>query len=928
MADGDVVRNIKIVATGEGIDQTTQATKTLGDATDKAAASATASNSAWVDAAAKSYLVGKAYEIATAAATSYDSALKSLGQTVHGMSQDNTGLSKLFLDTWQEGIDKIASYVALNEKAGKLGTDFYQQITKGAEDLLKVIDNLNAALRPTLGTNGLQNGSTFNTLVTGMQKDGNLQGQTADVNSLNNAVTNPEKLAAAQKLLHDMAEDGQTLGSLKIAGTLLGPEAAANLQNDSYYLEGIKKSFDAVKTTDLIKQADIDRAVSMTIQFDASKTIIDAWFTKSTSDWSGLGIEIQQLWLNAQNNFASILTTVDAIFARTKDIASVKADPNNSIWTKIGDYFNDGTVQKMTDVERALEVAKQTLGSQLQNPQNVKNNISNLQSASDKLSPDTSSPAGAGAGAIGPEKIDNTKDAYDRAVESVLKYIEVTKAAAASTGLGSGEQEKAKITAQLYAAAIKDGLSPALATAKSLEGDFGEAAKKASDALTDAKLKSDASRGNQLLFASAEDVKIADQLKAKYGDDIPRALASTEAATIRMHDSMKTLVDDIKNMAGAFGNDLVQGILSGKGAMDSLTAAAGSLGKSLTSAGINNIIKDPTSVVGYAEAGIGIVTEWITGNSEKKKQEEAARQAAAAAAAKAVQDGLDRSAAFNAQANTASVDTSTVAGQIAAFDINAQQQRAAEAKAGNQAILALENDLAVQRQSIIDKANQAIAKTMNDFLLSIKTGSLSTLSPEDQLKAAQSQFSSDVTGAKSGNQDAISRITADASNLLNIAKSFYASTSGYTSIYQGVTDAVSSLANTKLLSASPDANITSQAVAQLDKFGPSKGFASGGYVSNGSYGVDSVMARLAGGEHVTRSSSVNAATRSSLDYINRTGNAPGSDDVVRVLTQGFNNQTSVLSDKLDNIASRVQSLENTTRNTSNQRRVPGTQKAA
>jgi hypothetical protein len=268
-----------------------------------------------------------------------------------------------------------------------------------------------------------------------------------------------------------------------------------------------------------------------------------------------------------------------------------------------------------------------------------------------------------------------------------------------------------------------------------------------------------------------------------------------------------------------------------------------------------------------------------------------------------------------------------VAGQISAFDVQAQQARANEAKAGNQAIVALENDLAKQRQAIVDKANQAIAKTMNDFLLSIKTGSLSTLSPEDQLKAAQSQFSSDLTGAKSGNQDAISRITADATNLLNIAKSFYASTSGYNSIYQGVTDAVSSLANTKLLSASPDANITSQAPvqAQLDK---AKGYASGGYVSNGSYGVDSVMAKLAGGEHVTRSSSVNAATRSSLDYINRTGNAPGSDDVVRVLTQGFNNQTAAVVEELRGLSDRMKSVENAVRTTSNQRRVPGIQKAA
>src|SRR5205807_1432789 len=47
--------------------------------------------------------------------------------------------------------------------------------------------------------------------------------------------------------------------------------------------------------------------------------------------------------------------------------------------------------------------------------------------------------------------------AYDRAVDSVNKYIEVTKAATATVGLSNAAQEKAKVVAQLTAAAMKDG---------------------------------------------------------------------------------------------------------------------------------------------------------------------------------------------------------------------------------------------------------------------------------------------------------------------------------------------------------------------------------------------------------------------------------------------------------------------------------------
>lgn len=63
-------------------------------------------------------------------------------------------------------------------------------------------------------------------------------------------------------------------------------------------------------------------------------------------------------------------------------------------------------------------------------------------------------------------------------------------------------------------------------------------------------------------------------------------------------------------------------------------------------------------------------------------------------------------------------------------------------------------------------------------------------------------------------------------------------------------------------------------------------YAGGGIVGNGIYDRDSVLARyagggniaLAGGEFVTRATSVNNRTSPTLDYINRTGSLPGNDN--------------------------------------------------
>lgn len=67
-------------------------------------------------------------------------------------------------------------------------------------------------------------------------------------------------------------------------------------------------------------------------------------------------------------------------------------------------------------------------------------------------------------------------------------------------------------------------------------------------------------------------------------------------------------------------------------------------------------------------------------------------------------------------------------------------------------------------------------------------------------------------------------------------------------------------------------------------------FAGGGMVGNGTYNVDSVLARyagggniaLAGGEYVTRATSVNSRTAPALEYINRTGSLPGGDSAAIV----------------------------------------------
>ncbi|MCK1313715.1 hypothetical protein [Bradyrhizobium sp. 23] len=206
--------------------------------------------------------------------------------------------------------------------------------------------------------------------------------------------------------------------------------------------------------------------------------------------------------------------------------------------------------------------------------------------------------------------------------------------------------------------------------------------------------------------------------------------------------------------------------------------------------------------------------------------------------------------------------------------------------------------------------------------------------------------------AATGDQDAISKVTSDAQTLLQLAKAFYASSTGYGDIYKTVIDTVNGLMNSALYKAPTDTGIITSGNADPDPqgtamrermaqwatgdtsgagdFANALGYASGGVVTNGVYGRDSVTAKLAGGEFVTKSQSVNPATMGALQHINRTGRAPGQDntEVVRVLAQGFNGQTVAIVDAINGLSDRMKKLEDTTRQVSNQRRVPGSDKRA
>ncbi len=358
---------------------------------------------------------------------------------------------------------------------------------------------------------------------------------------------------------------GERLAALDVAKTFFGDAVAANLAKDSDYLNKMLVAADEIKSKDLVSQTSIDNAVELQNRLDAAEKILsERWHPIQDALTAG-GILMKEIWINIVENIAA---AVDAISKFLVKVTEVDAYDLRTFGKKLNEgataFMNLTTTPESraaseaslgisnNPADIAMLAARQRLGSGLSNPGNIAAATDQVNTIQNKVFPDVSKDPSKKA-------VEDTTSAYDRAEESVLKYIETTKAASLSVSDAAAEQEKFKVVAQLTAAGMKDGLTPEAAKLKAEMSGLGEQAGIAADALPKAKEVSNIDFSRKTAFLSQEDVSIATQLKGIYGNDVPAALNSTYAAGIRVNDAFKEIGSAIETNLTSGLTDIVSG---------------------------------------------------------------------------------------------------------------------------------------------------------------------------------------------------------------------------------------------------------------------------------------------------------------------------------------------------------------------------------
>lgn len=467
-------------------------------------------------------------------------------------------------EAWDLGNAKLAEYVALGEKAASSGlsSDFFQRTTKAATDAKLPVDDLTKAFEKlNAQANSDQLGGTQGTnRLSELVKAGNFKGNTG-VGELANASTTEDKFRAISSLIDQAMQKGERLAALDVAKTFLGDAVAANLAKDSEYLDKMLASAARVSATDLVPDSAVANAIDLENRYDAAVKILSERWHPIQDILTAGGMQMKEIWVDIVEAIAHafdwLVKMADYLSGRlyqgARDFLSVLATGYKEAQ---GPAYIDPAAQ-MTDARSRLAVG-------LQNPATVNQARDNTNFIQNTLKNSAWSDKSKNPGN------DNAPDtsAYDRAEESLRKYIETSDAAAKSIDLTTAAQERAKAVAQLTAAGMKDGLTREAANAKAEMSGLADAAGQAADALAKARVGSQIKFGSQTSLLSQGDVAIAQQLKGLY-PDVATALGSVEAQAIRVNSAMKEVSSSVESSLVSGLADITTGAKSaGQGFTD------------------------------------------------------------------------------------------------------------------------------------------------------------------------------------------------------------------------------------------------------------------------------------------------------------------------------------------------------------------------
>lgn len=542
---------------------------------------------------------------------------------------------KLLAAIFEIGAQKIKEFtdLAANAAASGVSADYFQRQAKGAEDLELKIGDATAALKKFKEQSESKlGGSDFGNRLDELTKAGNFK-DNAGVAAYKQAVTVEEKYRAASDIISIAIEKGERLAGLDLAAKFLPPEFLERLRANGTLLRELQVAADEVKPVDLVSQEQIAYASELKRRMEDAKKTLNDFFK---ADFVDAGLKLQGIWTAIVEKAAEWVKALYDIVEIFKDIGRwITAAGNLPFWQKLTQFLEARGLAQ-TPAQAGITTpdqpgfnsppqdsqffgARDKLSALLSDRAGILRQMREVTETETKVRGDISRNVKQEVTAR-----QEANDAVDRAINTLRRHVGQQEADAKAVGLGAGALARYRAeAAQTSAIAANNGK-----ITEKQSRDFkalADDAEAAAVALAKAQVASQADFNRKTAFLSQEDVSIAQQLRGIYGNDVPAALASTEAAAIRVNTAFKEISDGLRDA----GKSVFGAFLSGKNVVDALVQSTDRLAAKLADSAFDNLIGGLLSA-NPVQAGIGAVQAGASallsafGNNEKKKKQEAA----------------------------------------------------------------------------------------------------------------------------------------------------------------------------------------------------------------------------------------------------------------------------------------------------------------
>jgi hypothetical protein len=485
------------------------------------------------------------------------------------------------VDLAKKQIEEFNAVAAKAEGTG-VSTDFFQRFTKTGPAAALSIDEVTAALkRFNEASTDKLGGSDLQQRLNELTKAGNFSGNSGPA-ALGLSTDTEGKLRATAKLISEALDKGERLAALDIAGKAFGAPVAAALQKNSGYLDDMLARADALNKSQIISPEDVGRAIELKERMDAAqKTLEDKW-KPVQEDLAKLGMNYHANWVSITEELAAAVGYATQLYTALNKVPDwfAKKIGGADVWTSITNATTTPESRKASEmslgissdpVDIASVDSNAKLRAALQNHGNVTRGMQQATDIQSAVRGDASkNPTEAKA---------ETADQFDRATEAVQKHTTRTEADTKAVGLGAGALGELRAEAQLLTAAQQAGLPMTQAMRDKIQ-DLAQDAGDAATALEKAKVAAEMKFDRGSAFLTSEDLQIASRLKGIYGDDIPAALASSEAAAMRFNNSLRAMSDLGQSINSGMFVEVGQNLRSGVGFWQSWgSAGLSALGK-------------------------------------------------------------------------------------------------------------------------------------------------------------------------------------------------------------------------------------------------------------------------------------------------------------------------------------------------------------